>query len=207
MSDKNEHWIKNPWVVGIALLILTPPFSGVWDWIRGIPFLTTLTLIWDWFVNCKLKLWWILLYIIITSLISTIRLHYKNQKLSHKAKNHIPRTYLRFTAIKFGNYNWRWEWVQDTLTKDIDLANLAPVCPTASCDNNALSISRKEIKKERGFSTEAIIHRCDCCDKEYRVGIWDQNVLEEIRKRIREDTFLETTTDLPYFIRKNMQLF
>ncbi|MDQ8054048.1 MAG: hypothetical protein REI78_13520 [Pedobacter sp.] len=196
MSDKKEHWIKNPWIVGVVLLVFTPPLSGIWDFIKGIPYWTTLTTIWNWFVNCELKLWWILVYFFCMGLISAI-------KAEIQKKRYIPRTYLRFTALKYGNFKWKWTWAQDNLTKDIDISNLTPVCPNSDCNNNSIYESRTASKKDGRFTSYVKYHTCSICNKEFVVDGHDSMIRNIIEDRIRANTFVETTNELPEFARKS----
>lgn len=198
MSSEKEHWIKNPWVVGLVLIFLTPPITALWDIVKGLPYYTTTVKIWQWLIGFEIKLWWLVLYILIMGLIRAIRdeLKKKNYTQSHP---YIPRTYLRFTAVKYGNFKWKWTWHQDILTKDIEISKLLPVCPVPACNNNALHYERTDTNKEGRSSISIPYHRCSICNAEYLIEKQVGEVEFYIKQLIDRDSFKETTEELPEF--------
>lgn len=198
MPSEKEHWIKNPWVVGSVLILLTPPITGLWDFIKGIPFFTTVSLLWHWFVSFELKLWWICVYILFLGLISAIKEEIRKNKNFVKPQ-HILRTYLRFTAVKYGNFKWRWTWRQDVLTKDIEISNLLPVCPAPACNNNPLHYSRTDTRREGSSTVNTPYYKCSTCNAEYLVEKQPRDVEYYITQLIERDSFKETTKELPEF--------
>lgn len=200
MENTKEHWIKNPWVVGLILLFLTTPITALWDIVKGLPYLTTATNIWEWFSNYSLKLWWIVVYILFTSTVKAILIEIKNNNLKKGLVN-IPRTYLRFTAVKYGNYKWKWEWIQDELTKDIDIANLSAVCPDNTCKNDVLFLNRTETNKQHGVTVSTSFYKCNTCLKEYVLDGDIHMIKSYIFNKIRDDSFIETNHKLPDFVK------
>lgn len=201
MSDKKEHWSKNPWIVGIVLLIFTPPLSGLWDVIKGIPYWTTLTIIWNWFVNCELKLWWVLVYFLLLGVVKAVKDEIKKNSYSKPINSIVPK-YLRFTAVKYGNYRWRWEYIKDDLTKLIEIDNLFPVCNQKDCENNPLSfVSPMDLETRKYYNGRRI---CSKCGTNHYVDKSEFEMMQYISEKIQNNSFIITTDEVPEFVKQNL---
>lgn len=107
---KKEKWINHPWTIAIGSVILTLVGTSIYDYLKQIPFLTTLWTFIKWlanvtwrFLNLNLKLW----------LVATIFILYKIVKhwLSRENKEVIKSyDYTIYTEDIIKGWKWTWDW-------------------------------------------------------------------------------------------------
>lgn len=149
--------------------------SGVYDYIKEKPILTTtksfFIWIWDNIFELELKIWQILIGIIIIAIIYA---------LIKASKTETPAKFTDYTRDIIHGTEWTWQWDYDILEGKWGVKNINPIC-----DNNCGT--RMDITSSFGPGVEA---KCPRCDNRMD-GLKDTRTIEAlILDNIRQDLHL-----------------
>lgn len=156
--------LKNSWVLGIGTTVVGGVIvSLIVDAIQGINVLSTLKNVLLcignsilYFLNIRLKIWWILIAILIIVLALFLYAKY----LDNKDKSDTTE-FLKYTRDTLFDHTWEWSYERDWYGQ-YSISNLHPVC--AQCGMN--------LRDEMSFGRQM---KCVRCNKLYWFNQSDYN--------------------------------
>jgi hypothetical protein len=173
-----KKFLKSAWTISIGTALFSFLLTIIWDWIKGIHVLSTISNIFStlgsWlfaFLNFNLKIWWVLSGIIILFLVRFIIIKYGNTKEQFKPN------FIDYKEDKFTYFKWTWDWELNYDDK-WDTTNLKAHCPKCDTPMNHDS-----------YDTTYICPRChfqslyNNCDKEYEVK---QVIIDNVKRRVKQ---------------------
>jgi|GEM_PF-2143333 len=165
MSEQNVKWYNHGWMYVIGGALLAPVGTLLFDWIRELPVLTTLTLFVNKFLaiaNLSVPLYLLIISVVIFNIVWRFLLEIENRKIVGETQrgylnaNHLDT--LNYIADRFHQLTFKWDWILNKLTKKYEVKNVKAVCNKVSCDYNELSYIRFDAEFGR------YIYHCDKCN-------------------------------------------
>jgi hypothetical protein len=188
--NQKEKWYNHGWMYVIGGVVLAPVGTIVFDWIKQIPFLSTLKHL----LFYKIEMWVGISIVIITFLISVILISRIKAKYTfyylsyYKAKPKISlannaekksreQEMLAYRADKFEGLIWVWEWIYNDIISRHEAKNAVPLCPDLNCKNQKLA--------DKGYDGEFGYHEFKClnCKLKYQTQYSPQDIEEDIENK------------------------
>lgn len=127
LKDLIKRFMKNPWVIsigsGLVILIATIIIDAVTAKQVFSTICQIITVIWNGmlaFLNCEIKVWWLLISFILLFLVLIVVLRRK------KFPEHSNEL-IKYNEDYILGFKWRWTWEKD-IYGEYYIYNLHPVC-------------------------------------------------------------------------------
>lgn len=160
-------------VGGLSVLIIASVAKTIYDWYTKTEIISTFKdfaiFVSDSFlslVNFQLRLWWLFCLLPIYVVWQAIKKYSNNQQEAtdeegytnadwdrfHKTwdqeqivKYNKEKNTLAYTADKFLNYTWEWQWIRNTKLNIYEVKYLKVCCPNPSCDHYHLKLTHEYV--------------------------------------------------------------
>lgn len=119
-----KKFLNHPWTIGVGTVLLGFLLTIVWDKFKDIELLTTICAL----LNLKVKLWWILAFIIIASFFM-ILLKLRKKISANKENAQEKPLFLTYTSAHLQGFDWQWTWEKNDSGQYV-VDELHPLCKT-----------------------------------------------------------------------------
>lgn len=184
MSKENEKWYNHGWMFVVGGALLAPVGTLIFDWIKNLPVLTTITkLLYKIYSvsTLTIPLYLCLIIVIGANLAWRIFLELENRKLLDTNNKGFLKAnqieMLDYKADKFDRLVFKWVWIANKLTKKYEVKNVKAVCPKQSCEYNELTYF--------GFEAEIgkYLYECNKCKTTLVDSYSPSDIIDEVETK------------------------
>ena len=124
-----KKFLKSPWTISFATALFSFALTLLRDYINGIKLFSTIknifTIIYNFLIfilNYQIKVWWLIVFVILMSVIFHFLLKKSNTEES-------TPYFLNYTEDCFRNWKWTWQWHRNYYNNKYEIYNLRAHCP------------------------------------------------------------------------------